>query len=312
MRHSPTFGAFAATWMEERRSGWKFATLSQYQQVLKSQLLPAFRDTRLSNITESKIRQLLTALQDAGLSARRTNLVLMVLKQILRVAKRRHYLREDPTIDIRDLKEPSTEVDPLDPQEIGMFLAHCPTWWWPYFSLAFWTGARPNELAALKWGNVDWTSSTFRIRAGRYRGVESTPKTAGSVRDVDMLPPVVDAMKTQKAQQATQSLKLGDGAPEVEQDYVFTGPNGGLLNVNFLRDRVWYPHWPRLVYDAESSIRRGTALRAMRWPQEKHHHGSAACSATRHQKCSLGCMRVLSQTRPGGMGSRFSREWWRT
>ena len=94
----------------------------------------------------------------------------MVLKQILRVAKRRHYLREDPTSDIRDLKEPPTEVDPLDPQEIGMFLAHCPTWWQPYFSLAFWTGARPNELAALKWGNVDWTSSTFRIRAGRYRG----------------------------------------------------------------------------------------------------------------------------------------------
>ncbi len=241
VRKVPTFGAFAATWMEERRSGWKFATLSQYQQVLKSQLLPAFLDIRLSNITESKIRQLLTALQDAGLSARRTNLVLMVLKQILRVAKRRHYLREDPTSDIRDLKEPPTEVDPLDPQEIGMFLAHCPTWWQPYFSLAFWTGARPNELAALKWGNVDWTSSTFRIRAGRYRGVESTPKTAGSVRDVDMLPPVVDAMKTQKAQQAVRRLKLGDGAPEVDRDYVFTGTEGGLLNVNFLRDRVWYP-----------------------------------------------------------------------
>jgi integrase len=29
--------------------------------------------------------------------------------------------------------------------------------------------------------------------------------------------------------------------PEPGQDYVFTGPAGGLLNVNALRDRVWYP-----------------------------------------------------------------------
>ncbi len=31
--------------------------------------------------------------------------------------------------------------------------------------------------------------------------------------------------------------RLGDGAPEVDLDYVFTGTEGGLLNVNFLRDR---------------------------------------------------------------------------
>jgi integrase len=36
-------------------------------------------------------------------------------------------------------------------------------------------------------------------------------------------------------------LKAGRGAPEPGQDYVFTGPEGGLLNVNALRDRVWYP-----------------------------------------------------------------------
>jgi integrase len=66
---------------------------------------------------------------------------------------------------------------------------------------------------ALKWGDVDWTRATFRIRAGRYRGVESTPKTIGGIRDVDMLPRVVEALKTQKAQQAAARLKLGLGAP---------------------------------------------------------------------------------------------------
>ena len=56
-----------------------------------------------------------------------------------------------------------------------------------------------------------------------------------------MLPPVVEALKVQKAQQATERLKRGRGAPERGADYIFTGPEGGLLNVNALRERIWYP-----------------------------------------------------------------------
>lgn len=52
---------------------------------------------------------------------------------------------------------------------------------------------------------------------------------------------MIEALKAQKAQQAAERLKAGSGAPEPGQDYVFTGPKGGLLNVNALRDRVWYP-----------------------------------------------------------------------
>lgn len=121
------------------------------------------------------------------------------------------------------------------------FLATCPAWWRPYFTVALWTGARPNELAALRWGAVDGARGILRIRAGRYRGKEGPPKTASSVRDIDLFPAVVEALKAQKAQQAAERLRAGRGAPDPGQDYVFTGPGGGLLNVNALRDRVWYP-----------------------------------------------------------------------
>ena len=240
-RHAPSFAAFAAAWIDECRSGWKASTLAQYQQILKSQLLPVVGALRVSAVTESRIRQLITGLRDTGLSARRTNLTLLVLKMILRTALRRRYLRDDPTETIRSLREPRTEVDPLDPDEVTAFLAACPTWWRPYFTVAFWTGARPNELAALRWGDVDGGRGIVRIRAGRYRGKEGPPKTASSVRDIDLSPPVVAALKAQKAQQAAERLKAGRGAPEPGQDYVFTGPESGLLNVNALRDRTWYP-----------------------------------------------------------------------
>ena len=240
-RRAPLFEAFAQVWIEEGRSGWKASTLAQYQQILKSQLVPALGEHRVSAITESRIRQVITALHDAGLSARRINLTLLVLKMILRTALRRRYLRDDPTETIRSLREPQAEVDPLDPDEVTVFLAACPLWWRPYFTVACWTGARPNELAAVRWGDVDSGRGIVRIRAGRYRGKEGPPKTASSVRDIDLLPPVIEALKVQKAQQAAERLKAGRGAPAPGQEYVFTGPAGGLLNVNALRDRVWYP-----------------------------------------------------------------------
>ena len=160
---------------------------------------------------------------------------------VLRTAVRRRLMREDPTEHVRGLREPQTEVDPLDPDMVTAFLTACPAWWRPYFTVAFWTGGRPNELAALKWGDVDAARGILRIRAGRYRGKEGPPKTASSVRDIDLLPAVVEALKAQKAQQAAERLKRGRGAPETGHDYVFTGPEGGLLNVNALRDRSWYP-----------------------------------------------------------------------
>jgi integrase len=52
---------------------------------------------------------------------------------------------------------------------------------------------------------------------------------------------LTEALKVQKAQQAAERLRAGRGAPEPGQDYVFTGPEGGLVNVNALRDRTWYP-----------------------------------------------------------------------
>ena len=266
-RHAPTFDAFAATWVEESRSGWKASTQQQYGQVLKSQLRPAFGELRITAITESRVRQLMTRLQDGGLSARRINLVLLVLKMILRTALRRRLLREDPLAGLRSLREPRVEIDPLAPDELEAFLAACVPWWRPYFTVAFWTGARPNELAALKWGDVDWQGARFRIRAGRYRGVESAPKTAASVRDVDLLPPVLEALRAQKAQQATVRLKAGQGAPEPGQDYVFTGPWGGLINPNWLRDRVWYPAL------AKAGLRRRTAY------QTRHSFASNALAA---------------------------------
>lgn len=241
-RNAPTFAAFAEkTWMAEGKPGWKPSTVSQYQDALKTHLIPTFGELRVSQITESKVTPWVAELQGKGLSPRRINLLLVTLKSILKLARRRRFVRDDALVDVRLLKEPKADIDPLGPEEVSAFLTACPSWWRPYFATAFSTGFRPNEATALKWSDVDWKQGSFRIRAGVYRWVEGTPKTESSIRDVDMLSMVVEALKVQKTQQAAQRLKNGQGAPEVGKDYIFTGPDGGMFNSNFVRDRVWYP-----------------------------------------------------------------------
>jgi len=160
---------------------------------------------------------------------------------VMRTAERRRILRENPCTGIRKLKEPRTEIDPLSPEEVDAFLGVCPSWWRPYFTVAFWTGLRPNEQIALRWGSVDWINGKIRIRTGIYQGVEGTPKTESSVRDVDMLLPVVEALRAQRAQQAKKRLQLGHGGQETGEDYVFEGQKGALVNPSRLGVKTWYP-----------------------------------------------------------------------
>jgi integrase len=172
-----------------------------------------------------------TKLYDTGLSARRINTILLVLKMIQKAARY-------PMIGVKKLREEKADIDPLAPHEIDLFLSACPTWWRPFFTVSFWTGTRPGELAALKWGDIDWRANKFRIRARRYRGEESTPKTRSSTRDVDMFPSTIEAFKTQRSQQAAAQLKQGQAKPESGKDYVFTGPEGGFVNFNYIREKI--------------------------------------------------------------------------
>ncbi len=233
-RHAPTLDQVAQEWIEQHRPEWKLSTLAQYQNVIATHLKPTFGTERVSQITGQRALDLRTKLYDAGLSARRINLILLVLKMIQKAARY-------PLVGVKMLREEKTEVDPLASDEVEAMLAKCPAWWRPFFTVSFWSGARPGELAALKWGNVDWRINKFRILARRYRGDESTPKTPNSTREVDMLLPVIDALKAQRAQQAAMRLKRGEGKPEAGKDYVFTGTEGGFLNLNFLREKIWYP-----------------------------------------------------------------------
>jgi len=67
------------------------------------------------------------------------------------------------------------------------------------------------------------------VREGRVLGIEGPPKTMSSHRDVDMLDPLFEALRKHRLEARAGST------------YVFSGNTGRPLEVNNLRNRIWYP-----------------------------------------------------------------------
>lgn len=109
---------------------------------------------------------------------------------------------------------PKREPDPYTEQERetiqAYYRANRPA---RAYAFVFWTGTRPSEATALKWGSVDLVNgkATFAVTASRRR---ERAKTRASRRTVTLLPNVADLLRS------TLPLRLEPNS------YVFTDGQG--------------------------------------------------------------------------------------
>jgi integrase len=148
---------------------------------------------------------------------------------MLAEAAEKRVLTYDPTAFVKRLRAPKPDVDPFTPEEMARVLDAVTPHYRTYFEVAFLTGMRPNELTALKWGHVDCVHRTLAVREGRVRRIEGLPKTDGSVRDLDLLEPVVEALRRHRAETWLRG------------DYVFLNQEGRPVETTTLLRRIWYP-----------------------------------------------------------------------
>ena len=83
-------------------------------------------------------------------------------------------------------------------KKVRLFLESVSPRYKDFFQIAFFTGMRFGEMAGLKWRNVDFKFGVVRVTETLVDGEEGRPKTPSSVRDIKMLPPVVEAFRNQR------------------------------------------------------------------------------------------------------------------
>jgi integrase len=229
------FAQYAVQWLEANAYALTPATYRSYRTIIHAHVVPFFAGVPLGQVGDGHLKRFIAHLQalpgkgGRPMAPKSVNNYLAPVKQMLAEAAEKRVITSDPTVFVKRLRVPRPDVDPFTPEEMAVFLDQVTPHYRTYFQVAFLTGMRPNELTALKWGHVDFVHRTIAVREGRVWAVEGLPKTDGSVRDVDMLAPVYEALRRHRA------------ATWLRGDYVFLNQEGRPVETTTLRRRIWYP-----------------------------------------------------------------------
>ncbi len=220
------FGEVAQSWAKVTPNRVKSSTFRDYRSALNYYILDRFGNLPISDISYLDIEEFVAELE---CSNKRKNNILVPMRNIFKLALRAGFIEKDPMALVRNLKTEKPDIAPLSMDEVGKFLDSVSPRYRDFFSVAFFTGMRFGEMAALKWKNVDFKLGVIRVRETRVEGEEGRPKTAGSVRDIKILPPVAEALRSQRR------VTMG------KSPYVFLNFYGRPLFPHSVNIHVWKP-----------------------------------------------------------------------
>ena len=175
------------------------ATKSQYRNALEFWKKQIGADKAINTVNHAELAALIGS--HPWPSWRLCNNYLIPLRGTFKLACRALKF-ENPLQDIENMPRVRKLPDPLSVDESEMVLAdllsHYDERVFLYFEFAFQTGMRPEEIIALRWGDVDWNSKTVRVeRAKTFKGTVKAVKT-GEERDVDLSPRALTALTRMK------------------------------------------------------------------------------------------------------------------
>lgn len=230
---TPLFKDFASEWYQENEIAWKISYQKTVRGTIDNYLDPAFEEKEVSHITKGDILKFRSSLAKVlnrsrmGLSPERINHIMTTLRMILNDAADRFNF-STPFVGIKPLKVQPTDVDPFSIAEVNLFLSRVRADFRDYYQVRFFTGLRTGEIDGLQWQYVDFERRQILIRETLVEGRIETPKTPGSIREVQMSGPVLEAMKRQW--EATGHLGK----------FVFTSRTGEHLDHRNMTQRIWY------------------------------------------------------------------------
>lgn len=221
---SPLFGEMAQEWIGIKAKEIKSSTLRDYRSSMNYHILPKLGNTPIKDLGYLEIKKFIAGMKCSG---KRLKNVLVPMREVFKFAQLCEVIDKNPMTLIPSPKVEKPDIHPLSMEEVNIFLDNVHLQYRNFFVVAFFTGMRFGEMAALKWKNVDFKLGVIKVRETLVRGEEGRPKTKRSVRDVDMLPPVIDALREQRKDTMGKS------------DYVFLNQYHRPLLPDSMNQHIW-------------------------------------------------------------------------
>ncbi|WP_286237937.1 Arm DNA-binding domain-containing protein [Neptuniibacter halophilus] len=180
----------------------KPSSIKAYHTSLTTHLMPAFGHLRVDLVTPAIVRDWFV---ESGLSAKTLRNHRILLDMALNMAVQDGIISRNPTESLRlehilpkKRQKSDYKPDPFNKEEISKIIAAADEWYRPMLITWLFTGMRPSELIALTWKDINLEDRFIDVNKGHVLGDRQTPKTESSVRLIDMLPPVYDALIEQR------------------------------------------------------------------------------------------------------------------
>lgn len=192
-------------WLKAIKTTVELSTYNGYDKAVRNVLNEQFGRTLLRDLTRAQIR---TWIGEQKSTAKRINNVLTPLRAMLAEALSEGIISADPMVGIKVKRKGPREddIDPFTPDECAAILNECGSPFGNLVRFALWTGMRTSELIALRWQDIDWAHGLILVRQASVSGAIKGPKTAAGRREIKLLPPAREALKSQQA----HTLLLGD------------------------------------------------------------------------------------------------------
>jgi integrase len=178
-----TIHDYSNIWFKQKQRNWSHTTIRGYTQKYNSYIKPNWGHLLLSEFKASMFDDWAS---ESLLSGKSINETRNVLSQIFKRAYFDGVIESNPVERIERYKQETIEPKPFNQSEIQKILKGLPHPYKEFYQFAFYTGLRTGELLGLRWEDVDIENRVAHIRVNITSGKEKAPKTAGSIRTVEL------------------------------------------------------------------------------------------------------------------------------
>jgi integrase len=210
-----TLSAYLDRWLNGPVKGSvKPSTFESYERMISNHIKPALGHRKLKNLAPDHVQYFYQSKLDAGLAPGTVRLMHGILHKALEQAVKWGIVPRNVCKATTPPKPNPEEIHPLNAEQAKQFLeAARGNRLEALYVLAVTAGLRIGELLGLKWEDIDLDGEALHIKRTRSQAKAgptfTTPKN-GKGRSIRQTQRAVEALKSHKAAQNVERLKLGD------------------------------------------------------------------------------------------------------
>ena len=217
-------------WLERGRVKWKASTYATYQQRAKRHVYPRLGGQTIESLTTPQLQGWVDAMRRSGLDASTIEGAVQVLVRSLNEAVRIGLLPHNPASGLSRPPVKIKQIPTWDADEVRRFMEAIggDPFWRALYLVALNTGARPGEVRALQWRDLDTTRGLVRVRRTMTKDAEGkviigeTTKT-GRHRAVAIPRIVLEALSVWRTE---QERRRDEAAEWHDLDLIFDRGDG--------------------------------------------------------------------------------------